>query len=906
MKQINRSTLLKAAGGFFVVFMIAALFSVTGFAENYSWEGRNFELYSEGDYQFIVLDEEVLSEHPTMQPDGQGAYITAYTGTAPSVAIPATLGGNTVKWIGYKAFLNNNSIQTVTVGENVKGIQTSAFEGCTGLQSVLISKDLRIIQKNAFRGCSALKTVTIQKGSALERIYDGAFFDCISLKGFAIPDGTEEIRAEAFYNCDSLEEIVLPNSVMQLGEAAFFDCDRLARAEIGDGIAELLTKMTGDPVWGSDKYFGTFGNCPSLASVTIGKNMEIIHRASFANSGLTEVVIPDNVRIIETDAFAASARIKTAVIGNGVTELGSRSFNGCSALEAVELGRNVRSIGSEAFNECDALKSIVIPSSVTQLGEAAFYSCDSLETAKIGNGITEIKTKFDHHDTWEGDIYNGTFENCVNLKNLIFGDGIKVIERESFAGTGLVDVVLHNGIETVGDEAFRDCPALRSFTVGNGVKTIGADCFTRDTALADISIGRGVNTIGDRAFRDCSALTYIFIPSNVTDLGAAAFRDCSNLETVVVGNGVTALKSAVEYKGNTTWDGISVWGTFCGCNKLSTITLGSGLVSIGCAAFEGASIKSITIPEKVSSLGYYSAYSKDNYDIPFYSNSNLENVYFTGNWPLNVGAKQLDGASENVTVHYIDGKTGFDALEYAKQTFTPVTVTFDNNNDDVFAITPETQLMSPAGDYVIEPIAPVARGYLFLGWYADKACLTPWDFKNTYVTSDTTLYAKWVSVSDTAPVTPEGAAAAINEDNTVSLTWSEVDGAVSYNVYEGGKKLNGAPVTECAYTVRGLEYNSTYEFTVTAVNEKGESAKSLVAAVNTGEKPDAPAGLRGDADGDGKVSAKDARLALRAAAKLEQLPEEAVARCDLNGDGKVTAAEAREILRFCAKLIDAL
>ena len=47
-------------------------------------------------------------------------------------------------------------------------------------------------------------------------------------------------------------------------------------------------------------------------------------------------------------------------------------------------------------------------------------------------------------------------------------------------------------------------------------------------------------------------------------------------------------------------------------------------------------------------------------------------------------------------------------------------------------------------------------------------------------------------------------------------------------------------------------------------------------------------------------------LALRASARLETLSDSAIKCCDLNGDGKVSAAEARTILRFSAGLIAAL
>lgn len=58
----------------------------------------------------------------------------------------------------------------------------------------------------------------------------------------------------------------------------------------------------------------------------------------------------------------------------------------------------------------------------------------------------------------------------------------------------------------------------------------------------------------------------------------------------------------------------------------------------------------------------------------------------------------------------------------------------------------------------------------------------------------------------------------------------------------------------------------------------------------------------GDIDNNGKITAADARTALRISAKLETASETQMKAADVNKDGKVTAADARTILRVSAKL----
>ncbi len=56
----------------------------------------------------------------------------------------------------------------------------------------------------------------------------------------------------------------------------------------------------------------------------------------------------------------------------------------------------------------------------------------------------------------------------------------------------------------------------------------------------------------------------------------------------------------------------------------------------------------------------------------------------------------------------------------------------------------------------------------------------------------------------------------------------------------------------------------------------------------------------GDANGDGRVTAADARIVLRAAAGLAAVSDQSV--FDVDGNGRVTSSDARYILRYAAKL----
>lgn len=77
-----------------------------------------------------------------------------------------------------------------------------------------------------------------------------------------------------------------------------------------------------------------------------------------------------------------------------------------------------------------------------------------------------------------------------------------------------------------------------------------------------------------------------------------------------------------------------------------------------------------------------------------------------------------------------------------------------------------------------------------------------------------------------------------------------------------------------------------------------EALNRLVAYLNALGGEPVPAAVKGDVDGDGAVTAADARLALRMSVGLT--PPSAAA--DVDGDGFLTAGDARQILRMAVNL----
>ena len=112
------------------------------------------------------------------------------------------------------------------------------------------------------------------------------------------------------------------------------------------------------------------------------------------------------------------------------------------------------------------------------------------------------------------------------------------------ADKSVKQVIIGDGVTTIGSSAFSGCSSLTSVTIPNGVTTIGSSAFSGCSSLTSVTIPNSVTTIGYNAFYECSSLTSVTIPNSVTRLDSHVFSGCSSLTSVTIGNSVTEIAPA--------------------------------------------------------------------------------------------------------------------------------------------------------------------------------------------------------------------------------------------------------------------------------------------------------------------------------------------------------------------------
>lgn len=489
--------------------------------------------------------------------------------------------------------LSNNSfdgcllLKKVTFPTTMKTI--GGFSN-TGIKEIAFAEGAtpEAISDYAFLNCDSLSTITLP--NSIKSLGTGAFYDCDTLKTVKLPTGITKIAKQAFYHCGFLQSITIPQSVTEIGAEAFAACSKLTAISLPSalttiGIASFhstgLTSIT-LPEGMTTIEPGTFGKS-KLKSIKLSKSLkQITSNNESYNLGSLPNEYYDFRKYInmyrdDSGAFQNCKELESIDLNGAVlTILGSYTFNECDKLRSIDLSSTkLEEIPTSAFYSCDSLRAITFPSTVKTIGQQAFYYNLSLESLKMPAALTSI--------------YNNAFNECKKIRSIDLSatsltkieswfsnvDSLRTVKLPStvieigesaFAGSPIEEINFPASLTTIGNYAFS----------GNRLKTVDLSAtqfttinnwFANNNKLRTVKLPETVTTLGENAFNNCyitginfpsslttisnNALNYcqidtLRLPATVTEIGNSAFR-YAKFDCVEIPSTVTKINSNAFY-----------------------------------------------------------------------------------------------------------------------------------------------------------------------------------------------------------------------------------------------------------------------------------------------------------------------------------------------------------------------
>lgn len=421
------------------------------------------------------------------------------------------------------------------------------------------------------------------------------------------------------------------------------------------------------------------------------------------------------------------------------------------------------------------------------------------------------------------------------------------------------ELTIETGVTAIGDYAFRgtiDCYyQFENVNIPEGVTYIGDYAFYFSKKLEKVSLPDTLKTIGRQAFCLCTSLSEINIPEGVTSIGNGVFQSCYRLMNITIPLSVTSM-------------GKSVFGNYSNVEK---IIFADGFQTISAGAFDGCNtINCVVIPASVTTVE----------EEAFNGCSGINTVYYRG----------TDEQWNNITFG-----TGNGYLKTAENIVFNA-ICHDYETTEIFP----TCVKNGYASYVCK-----ICGDSYIGDYVDATGHTEQilEAKSATCTETGLTEGKKCSVCDEIIVAQEEIPATGHDYECVVTdpTCTE-DGFTVYSCHCGDSYSPDEIVPATGHTPGEWEVVAEAQIGVDGL----EQQKCTVCGEIVDEKviPALPDYLVGDANGDGKITAADARIALRISAKVDSLEKYNLATeaLDVTGDGKLNAADARKILRIAAQI----
>ena len=445
----------------------------------------------------------------------------------------------------------DKTVSEVSLAENV------AFEGA--------QYPLYKIADNAFAGNGSITLVTVP--ATVETIgsnaFDGVTYPIIKIKATTPPVLASKLPM--------LSAIVPPESVKAYKAANYWK----EMTIIGEGKNDIEV----------------------TTSATIDLTEAIMTQAKITPASVTSIKVhgpltnDDIINALNTNMRSCYA---IDLSDAEIEALPDEAFNGKIGLLEITLPAGLKAIGNNAFRGCFALRNeVTIPAGVQTIGSYAFSGC---RNAKFNPALPETLTAI-------GDY---AFQNCANLYAVTLPASLQTIGEYAFYASSIQEIVLPEGLFSLGDGAFWFCKALETadFVNSMDIISIPSNAFNGCSGLRKVYLPFFVEEIGDYAFSGCKSLKSLnfFECEEITKIGEFAFRGCRSL------------KSLDLFK----CENLTTIGSraFSGCTSLKSLNLPKSLETIGEYAFSGCQAISVIsspslVPPTIASESALNGIDKD-------------------------------------------------------------------------------------------------------------------------------------------------------------------------------------------------------------------------------------------------------------------------------------------------------
>lgn len=182
---------------------------------------------------------------------------------------------------------------------------------------------------------------------------------------------------------------------------------------------------------------------------------------------------------------------------------------------------SVKSIPKDAFRHCRELKEVYLPEGLKSIGENAFKGCSWMEKINLPASLTSIyqdyRDAFYECDIVEISSATSIYPSRMPRKRTTLTSSTKAIQPYAFRNDhSLIEVVIPESVETIGQSAFRGCAKLRCLRIPPSVTKLERNTFNGCNSLLSLELPEELSNIEKFTLSGQESLRNIALPVNCT------------------------------------------------------------------------------------------------------------------------------------------------------------------------------------------------------------------------------------------------------------------------------------------------------------------------------------------------------------------------------------------------------
>ena len=442
-----------------------------------------------------VLDDGVdvvdgVTWYYTLDAGGNATIVKGAILYAGDLVTPTTLDGHPVKAIGEYAFSACSKLKSVVVSDGVESVGKGAFANSAILSSVTMPDSVTFIDIDCFSNCTGLVQANLPPHITKVGVYT---FHATALTSIAIPEGVDTIEHDAFLQCASLETVTLPATLKFIDWSGFQRATGLKRVEFPEGFQKF-------GAWSiPDQLHAAFGYCTSLEEAVFNGPLPV----NFTYSWLDKL----GCKIWYPKAYEESW---------------------AGAVPAEKFGGYTEDYGKPQDPTVDGVDVVD--------GVTWYYTLDAGGNATIVKGAISYAGELTTPKSLDGHpvkaIAGGAFIDCTGLISIVVQDGVEHIGNGAFARSpNLVRAILPDSATNIVESCFYECYGLTEYRLPQWMPEFSR-FFFKGAPITSIAIPEGVTSIGHDAFLDCTKLETATLPSTLKFIDWSGFQHASALKRI--------------------------------------------------------------------------------------------------------------------------------------------------------------------------------------------------------------------------------------------------------------------------------------------------------------------------------------------------------------------------------------